>query len=177
VLAEETFECYRQQRLRKRFRYLQPQAFTVSFSYFLLFHSQRSLERYLLAVGERRKRKRRVPRMEWPFFFQRTSRSFHGHIFLILLRVVSWKRKGNDPRKGLEDTSIPRAGERIQKVTKKSGNRGRCRKLSLWSSTHRATFLYSFLLSGPVYEWNVILIFLTSQKLFLLKEKAGGCWG
>jgi len=52
------------------------------------------------------------------------------------------KEKGNDPRKGLEDTSIPRAGERIQKVTKKSGNRGRCRKLSLWSSTHRATVLF-----------------------------------
>ena len=43
------------------------------------------------------------------------------------------------------------AGERILKVTKKSGNRGRCRKLSLWSSTHRATFLCNWIMvDGPV---------------------------
>ena len=38
-------------------------------------------------------------------------------------------------KEGKVNTSIPRAGERILKVTKKSGNRGRCRKLSLWSSS------------------------------------------
>ena len=41
------------------------------------------------------------------------------------------------------------AGERILKVTKKSGNRGRCRKLSLWSSSFsRARWQKRYLRSG-----------------------------
>ena len=40
------------------------------------------------------------------------------------------------------------AGERILKVTKKSGNRGRCRKLSLWSSSFWSWTTYTSLLSS-----------------------------